>query len=107
MELLLYLWRMTQEEVLQAIQSRLDRVKDLRGTVKFVVDGDKVVHVDATQQPPALSSEDKPADCTIRIAGSTLADILSGKSSAMTAFMFGKIKVEGNMGIAMAISRIL
>ena len=98
---------MTAEEVFQAIQERVGRVKDLRGTVKFVVDGDKIVYVDASQQPPHLSREDKPADCTVRISGQTFKDIITGNASAMTAFMLGKIKIEGNMGIAMAISKIL
>ncbi|GIV23529.1 MAG: SCP2 sterol-binding domain-containing protein [Bacteroidia bacterium] len=98
---------MTLEEIVQAIQARVQQAGDLRGIVKFVIDGTKVVHVDATQRPVQITTEDKPADCTIRLSGDTFQDLISGKGSAMTAFMFGKIKVEGNMGIAMAISRIL
>ncbi|MDW8133746.1 MAG: SCP2 sterol-binding domain-containing protein [Bacteroidia bacterium] len=98
---------MSVEEILKAIQERLPRVENLNGSVKFVFDGQDVVYVDGTQKPPLLSVEDRPADCTIRLARETFSDIISGKSSAMTAFMFGKIKVEGNMGIAMAISRAL
>ncbi len=98
---------MTFEEVVQAIQERVAKAQDLRGTVKFVLDGTQAVHVDANQQPPVLTTEDKPADCTIRIASDTFSEILQGKASAMTAFLFGKIKVEGNTGLAMAISRLL
>ncbi|MCX7606331.1 MAG: SCP2 sterol-binding domain-containing protein [Bacteroidia bacterium] len=98
---------MTVEEITQAIQQRLDRASDLRGTVKFVIDGDKIIHINANQQPPLLTVGDQPADCTVKLSSDTFQDIITGKGSAMTAFMFGKIKVEGNMGIAMAISRIL
>lgn len=98
---------MTFEEIVQAIQSRVEKAQDLRGSVKFVLDGTQAIHVDASQQPPVLTTEDKPADCIIRIASDTFAEILQGKASAMTAFLFGKIKVEGNTGLAMAVSRLL
>ncbi|MCS6896301.1 MAG: SCP2 sterol-binding domain-containing protein [Bacteroidia bacterium] len=98
---------MTLEQIREAIAERVSRASDLNATVKFVVDGDKVVHVDATQKPPVISTEDKPADCTVRVSGSTFSDIISGNSSAAMAYMFGKIKIEGNMSIALAISRIL
>jgi putative sterol carrier protein len=98
---------MTAEEILRAIQERVAKAGDLRGTVKFVIDGDKIVHIDATQTPPSISTEDKQAQCTVRLSADTFEDLITGKGSAMTAFMFGKIKVEGDMGIAMAISRIL
>jgi putative sterol carrier protein len=51
--------------------------------------------------------EDKPADCTVRLTSDTLNDLLTGKANPATAFMFGKIKIEGNMGMAMALTKIL
>lgn len=98
---------MTLEAIQQAITERVSRATDLNATVKFVVDGDKIVYVDATQQPPVISNEDKAADCTVRVSSETFEDIISGKSSAAMAYMFGKIKIEGSMSVAMAISRIL
>lgn len=98
---------MTLEQIQQAISERVAHVSDLNATVKFVIDGDKFVHVDATQNPAVISTDDKPADCTVRVSSETFADIISGKTSAATAFMFGKIKIEGNMSVALAISRVL
>ncbi|MEN2993446.1 MAG: SCP2 sterol-binding domain-containing protein [Bacteroidia bacterium] len=98
---------MSFEELLEAIRGRVERATDVRGTVQFVVDGDKFIFVDPTATPPVVVPEAKPADCTIKLSGETFADILSGKTSPAMAFMFGKIKVEGSMGVAMAISRIL
>ncbi|MCX8112615.1 MAG: SCP2 sterol-binding domain-containing protein [Bacteroidia bacterium] len=98
---------MTLEQVHQAISERIARASDLNATVKFVVDGDKIVYVDATQQPAVISYDDKPADCTVRVSSETFDDIISGRSSAATAFMFGKIKIEGSMSVALAISRVL
>lgn len=98
---------MTLEEIQQAISERVARASDLRASVKFVLDGDKIIHVDTHQVPPKLSNEDKPADCTVRLSSDVFSDIISGRTSAATAFMFGKIKIEGNMSVALAISRLL
>ncbi|MCS7297816.1 MAG: SCP2 sterol-binding domain-containing protein [Bacteroidia bacterium] len=98
---------MTLEEIRQSIAERVGRATDLNASVKFIVDGDKIVHVDATQQPPLITTEDKPADCTVRVSAETFSDILAGRTSAAMAYMFGKIKIEGSMSVAMAINRIL
>jgi putative sterol carrier protein len=98
---------MTAQEVFEAIKVRAERASGIQGAFKFIVDGDKVVHIDAHQTPVQVSMEDKPADCTVRLTSDTLNDLLTGKANPATAFMFGKIKIEGNMGMAMALTKIL
>lgn len=98
---------MTTEQVLEQIRERALKASGVRGLFKFIIDGSQVIHIDANQTPPVVSLEDKPADCTVRLSKDTLADLLAGKTSAATAFMFGKVKVEGNMGLAMALTKLL
>ncbi len=98
---------MTAQEIFEQIKARAERATGLQGSFRFIIDGDKFVHIDAHQAPPAVSMEDKPADCTVRVSSDTLSELLSGKANPATAFMFGKIKVEGNMGLAMALTKIL
>jgi putative sterol carrier protein len=42
-----------------------------------------------------------PADCTIGVDIDDLMDLINGSTSAITAFMFGKLKISGDMGVAM------
>jgi putative sterol carrier protein len=55
----------------------------------------------------AVTEEDGPADTVIRVAWSDWQDMSDGKLDGMTAFMQGKLKVEGDMSNAMQLQGVL
>jgi putative sterol carrier protein len=75
-------------------------------TVKFATD-EGSIYIDGKQSPPQVTGDDKPADCTIKMSLADLTDLIGGKLDGMTAFMSGKLKVEGDMGVAMKLQSIL
>ena len=75
-------------------------------TVKFATD-QGCIFIDGKQSPPQVTGDDKPADCTIKMSLSDLTDMIGGKLDGMTAFMTGKLKIEGDMGVAMKLQSIL
>jgi len=54
-----------------------------------------------------VSNEDKEADCTISSSLSDLQKIISGDLNPMSAVMFGKIKIKGDMGVAMKLQSLM
>ena len=54
-----------------------------------------------------VTEEDAPADTTVKVAWSDWKDMSEGKLDGMTAFMQGKLKVEGDMGNAMQLQGVL
>lgn len=50
---------------------------------------------------------DEPADCTIRISEKNLEKLLTGKLNPLTAFTLGKIRVSGDMSVALKMSQLL
>lgn len=50
---------------------------------------------------------DLPADCTIHILQANLEKPMQGKLNPMAAFTMGKIKVSGDMTVAMNLSQLL
>jgi putative sterol carrier protein len=54
-----------------------------------------------------VTEEDGAADTIIKVAWSDWQDMADGKIDGMTAFMAGKLRVEGDMGNAMQLQGVL
>lgn len=61
-----------------------------------VKNGNGCVHNDTT----------KKADCTISMSDTDLLALMTGKMNAQTAFFQGKLKITGNMGMAMKLQNL-
>lgn len=72
-------------------------------SVKFDLGDEGVIVIDGA----AVSTEDAETDCTIRLSRENLESLMSGDLSPTTAFMTGKIRVDGDMSVAMALSQVL
>ncbi|MBV9881583.1 MAG: SCP2 sterol-binding domain-containing protein [Sphingomonadaceae bacterium] len=73
--------------------------------VKLDFGGEGVVMLDGVAG--AVTEDDAPADTTIKVAWSDWQDMSDGKLDGMTAFMQGKLKVEGDMSNAMQLQGVL
>lgn len=81
-------------------------VKKVNGTFLFRVQGPSTEccwFVDAKNGQGAVEvvSSDKKADCTIIMADEDLYALMTGQLNPQKAFMGGKLKIVGNMGLAM------
>jgi putative sterol carrier protein len=72
-------------------------------SVKFDLGADGVILIDGQK----VSTEDGPADCTITISKDDFEALTSGDLSPTMAYMQGKLKVAGDMTIAMQLSQVL
>ena len=73
------------------------------GSVKFDTGSDGVLVINGN----TISTTDAPADCTIKLSLSDFEDLLSGELSPTTAFMTGKLQIEGDMSIAVSLQQLL
>lgn len=98
---------MSLETVTQAIKTKMALASSLDAKVKFDFGDDGLIFVDATQTPPEVSHEDKEADCTLRCSIETFKGFMEGTQDPTMAFMMGKLKVDGSMGLAMKLNSII
>ena len=76
---------------------------DFDGSAKFVIEGEGAVRIDET----GASASDDDADVTLTADADTFQAILEGEQNATTAFMTGKLSVDGDMGMAMKLGAVL
>jgi len=98
---------MSLEEITKAVTEKVGADSGLGASVKFAFEDDTVVHVDATKVPNEVTNEDKDAECTMRMSMEDFQKVMDGELDPTMAYMTGKLKIEGNMGIAMKISSVL
>ncbi|TAH19492.1 MAG: sterol-binding protein [Cytophagales bacterium] len=98
---------MNLENFTDLIKKTAASATGLSGTAKFAFDEGGAVFIDATQTPYQVSNDNKDSDCTVMLSLSDAVKLLNGDLNPMTAFMFGKLKVKGDMGIAMKIAQFL
>ena len=97
---------MTLAELTAKMKDGASKKSSFGNTVKFATD-QGVVYIDGNQNPPSVTNDDKAADCTLRMDFGDFSDMIAGKLDGMTAFMTGKLKIEGDMGVAMKLQSIL
>ena len=97
---------MTLQEITAKMKEGAAKKSAFGNTVKFSTD-QGVVYIDGNANPPAVTNDDKDADCTLKMDFSDFSDLIERKLDGMTAFMTGKLKIEGDMGVAMKLSSIL
>lgn len=93
---------MALEDIAAKMQRGLDK-RPLAEVIKFDCGEDGAITLENAQ---ALL-EDRPAQCTIHISEPNLAKLIAGKLNPMTAFAMGKIKVSGDMTLAMKLGQLL
>ena len=76
---------------------------DFSGTAKFDIEGEGAIMMDAS----GARAGDEPADVTLSADAETFKSILDGDTNPTSAFMTGKLKVDGDMGMAMSLASVL
>ena len=98
---------MNLEECTQAIRTKVGSDSGLDATLKFDCGDDGVILIDGKSTPNTVSNTNTDADCTVGITLDNLNAMLTGDLEPATGFMAGKLKVSGDMGVAMRLQRVI
>ena len=94
-------------EVTKRITEAVGADSGLGKTLKFDFGPVGKIFIDGVSTPNTVSNDDKPADCTLQLAWDDFLNMAAGKLDPTMAFMQGKLKVLGDMSIAMKLQPIL
>lgn len=73
------------------------------GTAKFVIEDEGTIIIDQT----GARAADDDADVTLTASADVFKAILDNELNPTTAFMTGKLSVDGDMGMAMKLTSVL
>lgn len=86
-----------------AVAALQARGQGFDGVAKFVLPGEGAIMFDEH----GVRAGDGPADVTLTASTEVFQAILAGELSATTAYMTGKLTVDGSMGLAMKLGQVL
>lgn len=98
---------MNLEACTQAIRTKVGADSGLNATLKFDCGADGVIRIDGASTPNTVTNNNIDSDCTVGITLDNLNALLSGDLEPTTGFMAGKLKVSGDMGVAMRLQRVI
>ena len=91
----------------EAIRAKVGEKSGLNATLKFDCGDQGVVFIDALAIPNVVSNANSEAACTIAISLENLVALLNGQLNPMNGFMMGKLKVTGDMSVAMRLQTVV
>ena len=98
---------MSLESVTQAIRAKVGDDSGLDATLKFDMGADGVIVIDGKSTPNTVSNDNIDTECTVGISMDNLQAMLDGNLDPATGFMAGKLKVSGDMSVAMRLQRVI
>ena len=98
---------MTLDECTNAIRTKVGSDSGLNASLKFDCGDDGTVYIDGKSTPNSVSNDNGDADCTVGITLENLTAMLEGDLDPATGFMMGKLKVSGDMSVALRLQRVI
>ena len=89
-------------EAINSLREKLNG-QEIDGSIKFEIDGlGSIIICNGN-----VEESDQDTDCTLIGDLETFKEIFSGELNSTAAFMSGRLKVEGSMGVAMKYNSVL
>jgi putative sterol carrier protein len=86
-----------------AVEKLAEKVQTFDGVAKFVLNGEGAIMIDEN----GVRAGDDEADVTLTADTEVFQAILAGEMNPTSAFMTGKLSVDGSMGMAMKLASAL
>ena len=94
------------ETIVEEIRKQAENVSPLGARLKFLLD-DNVLMIDGSGDKNIVGTEDGEAQTTIITSIENMIKLKSGELNPMMAVMGGKVKIKGDMGLAMKLQSLL
>lgn len=98
---------MSIESATSLIRSKASMSASLGYRVQFDLGPDGIIFWDGTRTPPVIDNEPREADTVLSLSLANLEALIAGGLNPTMAYMTGKLKIQGSMGVALKIATLL
>ncbi len=98
---------MSLDSATEAVRAKVGTASGFDASVKFDFGDDGRIVIDGKADPATVSNDDVETDCTVAMTLDDFDQMVAGELDPTTAFMMGKLKVSGDMSVAMRLSSVL
>jgi putative sterol carrier protein len=101
----------TAAELIERISAHIGTQQELLTSIgavyKFALEGDGGgTYVLDLKESLTVTAGDGPAGCTIRMSAADFVDLFEGRANGQALFFAGKLRVEGDMGLALKLQQL-
>jgi putative sterol carrier protein len=98
---------MSLEPLLVKFRDKIKAHPEFKASVLFDMGADGIIFVDTTKVPVVLKTEVSEAGLVLTLSKDLLLGFLEGKKDPNVAYLTGKLKIKGSMGLAMKLNAFL
>ncbi len=101
----------TASELVDRIRERIKDSPELLTSIgavyQFVLEGDGGgSYLLDLKESLKISADEGPAACTVRMSATDFVDLFEGRANGQALFLGGKLRVEGDMGLALKLQTL-
>ena len=95
-------------EFFETLEDHVDssKLEGIDATYRFDTEGEGSWHVTIADGNARVAQSTADADCVVRASVETFEKIMRGKQNPATAVMLGKLKIEGDMTLALKLKQL-
>jgi putative sterol carrier protein len=95
-------------EFFEGLEGRIDPSKTagVTASYRFDIDGAGIWRIAVADGAATVTESADAADCTIRMKEDVLLKLIRGEQNPATAFMTGKINVDGDVSLALKLKEL-
>jgi putative sterol carrier protein len=97
---------MNVSQLTERVRSAVGAESGLDATIKFNFGDEGVIYIDGKSKPNAVTNENRDSQIVISFTPETLTRILDKQLNPKVALMTGKMKLRGDLRIAMRLDKV-
>src|ERR1700741_4275209 len=98
---------MDLQDIAKALANRVAGKPAIGGTLELNLGTAGSIFIDGSGNGNAVSTNGASAGCTISISAEDFAEVIAGRLQPTSAYMQGKMQIDGDMGLAMKLSQLV